>query len=81
MFDAAESVGVDALGAVADAIADIREEFESVEGQELLGDVFDFLGRIAGVVADVFGALFEKLLSCPRKSPRFSRMSAPRFRS
>lgn len=61
MFDAAESVGVDALGAVRDAIADIREEFESVEGQETLGQVFDSLSRIAGVVSDVFGAIFEGL--------------------
>lgn len=61
MFDAAESVGVDALGSVRDAIADIREEFESVEGQETLGQVFDSLSRIAGVVADVFGAIFDNL--------------------
>jgi phage-related protein len=61
MFDAAESVGVDALGSVRDAIADIREEFESVEGQETLGQVFDSLSRIAGVVADVFGAIFANL--------------------
>lgn len=61
MFDAAESVGVDALGAVADAIADIREEFESVEGQEALGEIFDALGRIADVIGDVFGTLFEEM--------------------
>lgn len=61
MFDAAESVGVDALGSVRDAIADIREEFESIEGQETLGQVFDSLSRIAGVLSDVFGALFANL--------------------
>lgn len=61
MFDAAESVGIDALGAIGDAIADLREEFESVEGQDALGEVFDSLGRIAGSVGGVLSALFEAL--------------------
>lgn len=61
MFDAAESEGVDALGAVADAISDIRQEFASLEGQEVLGDVFDSLGRIATVVGRVFRTLFDNL--------------------
>lgn len=59
MFDAAETEGIDALGAIADAIADVREEFESLEGQERLGEFFDSIGRIASVLGDILGAVID----------------------
>ena len=61
MFDAAESQGIDALGAIGDAVADIRAEFESLEGQEALGTFFDSLGRIADVLGGIIGTLIANL--------------------
>jgi phage-related protein len=61
MFSAAELAGVDALGAIGEALAVVRTTFESFEGQVALANVFGAIGDAVNALAPVFATLVSQL--------------------
>lgn len=61
MFSAAQLAGVDALGAIAAVLDNLRETMESTAGQFALASVFEALGETVSALAPVFGTLLLQL--------------------
>jgi phage-related protein len=61
VFSAAELAGVDALGAIGEALEVVRTTFESFEGQAALANIFGAIGDTVGALAPVFATLVTQL--------------------
>lgn len=61
MFSAAQLAGVDALGAIGEALEVVRTTFESFEGQVALANVFGAIGNAVTALAPVFSTLITQL--------------------